>query len=106
MNRFLNMLLPIGVLCILGTGALAAFWFVMVVAASFGFQWPFHFFQHMGLPALSIAIPVIGMLIFIPFARRMVVEADRALQKDKIGESKDLRGGERKSGGKFHLRPA
>src|SRR6185369_9602377 len=98
MNRYLNMLLPLGVLCILATVASSIFWFVLVIAASFGFQWPFSIFKYLGLPALSIAIPVIGMLLFVPFARWMAVEHGPAKQKGRIEE--------RKAAGKFHLRPA
>lgn len=98
MNRYLNLLAPLGVLCILGTVATSLFWFLMVIAASFGFQWPFHIFQYLGLPALSIAIPVIGMLMFVPLARYMAIEHGPAKEKGRIGE--------RKAGGRFHLRPA
>lgn len=106
MKKLSEFMIPIGVLCLLGTLGLSAFWLILVIAASFGLQWPIQYYRYLGLPVLAVSLPVIGMLVFLPFALRLAFGSGPATEEGKVGEPRDSRKDLRKGGGKIHLRHA
>ncbi len=59
--------------CLIGACATGSLLLVVAVINSFvpTATTPFFYVQHLNFPILSIALPVIGMLILAPFALRM-----------------------------------
>jgi len=105
MKNLSNILLPLALLCLLGALGTAALWFFAAVAASFGFERPFIYFQYLKLPLWAVALPVTGMLALLPLALRLAFAPADTAQKSKVAEPKDWRREAREGRGKFRLRP-
>jgi hypothetical protein len=87
----------------------ACFMFVLntfaVIAASFGFVQPAVYFQYLRLPFWSVALPVLGILMFFPLALREAFTFESAPQEEKAAEPVDLRRVIKKWRSRLHLRP-
>ncbi|MGH9769002.1 MAG: hypothetical protein ACREAB_16350, partial [Blastocatellia bacterium] len=105
MEKLSKILLPLGLLCFVGALGMAVFSFFLVIAASFGFEWPFYYFQYLGLPAFAIGLPAMGILAFFPLALRQAFAREVSTEKDKFAEPESWRGAAKKGRGKFRLRP-
>jgi len=75
MRKYALLLLPFATLCVIA--ALGIQGLALIVAAlssdNIGNGMPFKFYEQMGLPLLSVALPVLGMLLFaacLPALRR------------------------------------
>ncbi len=100
MKNLSDILLPVAVLCVLGTVASAALWFFAAIAASFGFDRPFYYFQYLRLPLWAVALPVTGMLALLPLALRLAFAREAPSERIEFAGLKNLleRWG-------FHFRP-
>ena len=66
MKNYSNYLLPLAVFAIFGSCLIGFLGFLVVMMAMVGFGdgLPFAYFQKLSLPILSIALPVVGMILF------------------------------------------
>jgi hypothetical protein len=66
MKNYSKNLAPLAVLVLFGACGICALGFVVVVmeAVGFGGGLPFFYFQRLSLPLLSVALPVLGMILF------------------------------------------
>ena len=66
MKNITNFLMPLAVLVLLGTFMVSVTGFLVVLMTSVGFAdpWPLYCYQRFYLPALSVALPVAGMILF------------------------------------------
>jgi len=105
MRNLSNILLPVALLCVLGALGSAAFWFFAVIAASFGFERPFYYFQYLRLPLWAVALPVSGMLALLPLALRLAFAPADSAEKRKATEPGDRRRGAKEGRDRYRLRP-
>jgi len=105
MRRLSDILLPVALLCLLGALGSWAFWFFAVIAASFGFERPFNYFQYLRLPLWSVALPVSGMLALLPLALRLAFTPAASAKKRKAAELEDRRRGAKEGRDRYRLRP-
>jgi hypothetical protein len=89
MKRFTNSLIPIAALVFFATCITSVLAFMVVLAASFGLsEWQlFVYFQKLNLPALSIALPIAGMIIFAAILLGLSGQRHEAV-KPVIGEDR------------------
>lgn len=105
MKNLSNILLPVALLCLLGALGMAALWFFAVIAASFGFERPFYYFQYLRAPLWAVALPVTGMLALLPLALRLAFAPADSAEKHKAAEPKNWRRDAKEGRGKYRLRP-
>ncbi len=106
MNKLSNILLSVGLLCFAGALGMAAFCFFLVVAASFGFEWPFYYFQYLGLPIIAVGIPAAGILALLPFALRLAFGSEVSTEEDIVTTPEKWRAAAKKGRDRFRFRPA
>jgi formate hydrogenlyase subunit 3/multisubunit Na+/H+ antiporter MnhD subunit len=95
----------LALLCIIGAFVLTALNAFGVLAASFGFQRPFNYFQYMRVPYWGVALPAAGILSMLPLALRLAFMRETAEEKMKPAATVDLRRTIEGLRGKFRLRP-
>lgn len=100
MRKLSNILLPAGLVCLLGTCGIAVLLTIATTASSVGFNLPFSYLQYLNLPVLSVMLPVVGILALSPFALRLAftsevpaekIEAANALKSAAEVESDEYR---------------
>jgi len=96
---------PLALICIIGAFVVTALNAFAVLAAAFGFQQPFKYFQYMRVPYWGVALPAAGMLIMLPLALRLAFMRETAEEKMRPAETVDLRRAIEGLRGKFRLRP-
>lgn len=66
MKKYATYMLPIATLCLIATLAIQGIAFVVVALSSdnIGNGQPLHFFEMLHLPIFSVALPVLGMILF------------------------------------------
>jgi|SRR5215475_6395817 len=66
MKNITNSLAPLAVLVLLGTCLVSVFGFLVVLVTSVGFGdgLPLVYYQRLYVPVISVALPVIGMILF------------------------------------------
>jgi hypothetical protein len=82
---------PLGLLCILGACGVAVLNAIAVIAASFGFERLFNYFQYLRVPLWSVALPAVGILALLPLALRQAFTWESAAEEKKAAEPVDLR---------------
>jgi hypothetical protein len=97
---------PLGLLCLLGAFGVAALNALAVIAASFGFERPFNYFQYLRVPVWSVALPAAGILALLPLALRQAFMQKPEVEQEKVVEPMDWRSGVEKWHRRFHLRHA
>ena len=81
MKKFAAFLMPFATLCLLGTLGIQGLALLVAALSSdnIGHGLPLRFFEQIGLPILSVALPVLGMLLFtlcLPALRRGTSDAE------------------------------
>jgi hypothetical protein len=66
MKNFTSSLVPVAILVLIGACATAVLGSLVVVLTSLGFgEWiPVLYYWQMNLPVLSVALPIVGMILF------------------------------------------
>ncbi|HKQ72536.1 MAG TPA: hypothetical protein VJ810_02335 [Blastocatellia bacterium] len=105
MKNLFKVLEPLALLCIIGAFIVTALNTFAVLAASFGFQQPFNYFQYMRVPYWGVLLPAAGLLLILPLALRLAFMRETAEEKMKPAETVDLRRAIEGLRGKFRLRP-
>jgi hypothetical protein len=106
MKNLSNILLPAGLLCLLGACGIAALSILVITASSVGFDVPFSYFQYLSLPALSVALPVVGILALAPFALRLAFGTEASAKKTEVAKLEDLKSAVEAERDEYHLKAA
>jgi hypothetical protein len=96
---------PLGLLCFLGAFVVAALNAIAVIAASFGFVRLFNYFQYLGVPLWSVALPAAGILMLLPLALRQAFTYEPEVEKEKVVEPVDRRRDVERWRYRLHIRP-
>jgi hypothetical protein len=66
MKKIANSLLPLAALALFGTCLVTVFDLLVVLMASLGFsnEAPSSYYQGLNLPIISVALPIVGMILF------------------------------------------
>src|SRR5262245_23469121 len=105
MRKLFKMLEPLALLGMVGAFVMTALNTFAVLAASFGFQQPFNYFQYMRVPYWGVALPAVGILFMLPLALRLAFMQETPEEKMRPAETVNLRRAVERLRGKFHLRP-
>lgn len=97
---------PLGLLCFLGAGIVAALNALAVIAASFGFERPFDYLQYLRVPLWSVALPAAGILALLPLALRRAFKFGPEPEEEKVEEPVDWRRVVERWRSRLHLRHA
>ena len=105
MKKLSKVFEPIILVCIVGTIITTALNFFAVVAASFGYFQPFHYFQYMRLPYWAVLLPAAGILLLFPLALNLAFQRETIEEKMRPPQNVDLRHAIEGLRSKFRLRP-
>ncbi len=97
---------PLGLLCLLGAVGMAVLNTFAVIAAAFGFERPFKYFEYLRVTLWSVALPALGMLALLPLALRRAFSQESAAEEERVVEPVDWRRVVQRWRSRFHLRPA
>src|SRR5262249_42904686 len=86
MKNLANILLPVALLCLLGAFGVTAIGFFVVVAASFGFERLFYYFQYLKLPFWSVGLPIVGILALLPLALRLAFGSEAVTERRSFAD--------------------
>jgi hypothetical protein len=106
MKNLSNILLPAGLLCLLGACGIAGLSILAITASSVGFDLPFSYFQYLSLPALSVALPVVGILALAPFALRLAFASEASAEKTEVAKLEDLKSAAEAEHDEYYLKAA
>jgi len=96
---------PLALLCFFGAFILAALNAIAVIAASFGFTRLFNYFQYLGAPHWSVALPAAGILALLPLALRLAFMFGPEPEGEKVMEPRDWRRAVDRWRHRLHLKP-
>jgi hypothetical protein len=96
---------PLGILCFLCAFIVAALNTLAVIAASFGHVRLFNYFQYLGIPHLSVALPAAGILAWLPLALRQAFMQEPEAKEEKVEEPWDWRRAVDRWRHRLHLKP-
>lgn len=106
MKNLSNILLPAGLVCLLGACGIAVLFVIAITASSVGFDLPFSYFQYLSLPALSVALPVAGILALLPFALRLAFATEASAEKIEVAKFENLKSAAEAERDEYHLKAA
>lgn len=106
MKNLSNILLPLALLCLLGACAMAVVNGIAVIAAAFGFERPFKYFEYLRIPLWSVALPTLSILALLPLALRQAFTQESAAEEEDVVEPMNWRRVIERWRSRFHLRPA
>ena len=96
----------LGLLCLVSAFIVFALNAIAVIAASFGIMQPFYYFQYLGVPYWSVALPAAGILASLPLALRRAFMQGPEAEEEKVVEPVDWRLVVDRWRSRFHLRHA
>lgn len=105
MKKFWKFAQALGFLCFIGACFTFALNTFAIIAATFGFVRPFSYFQYLRIPLWSVALPVLGILMFFPLALREAFTFESAPEEEKVVEPVDWRQVIRKWRSRLRARP-
>ncbi len=105
MKNLSRILQPLGLLFFIGSVGIALLNLFAIIAASFGLEGPFNYFQYLRAPLWSVGAPVLGILSLLPLALHQAFRRETLEEKLEPEKPVDLRSATRRWRGKFQLRP-
>lgn len=106
MKNLSNILLPAGLACLLGACGIAVLFVIAITASSLRFDLPFSYLQYLNLPVLSVALPVVGILAFLPFALRLAFASEASAKKAEVAKLEDMKSAAEAEPDEYHLKAA
>jgi phosphotransferase system glucose/maltose/N-acetylglucosamine-specific IIC component len=105
MKNFWRIAERFGFLCVIGSVGLFLLNTLAIVAVSFGLERLFWYFQYLNLPLWSVALPVLGIMMFLPLALREAFTYKSAPEEERAAETVDWRQTINKWHNRLHFRP-
>jgi hypothetical protein len=105
MKNFWRIAERFGLLCVIGSFGMFVLNTIAILAASFGFERLFRYFQYLRIPLWSIILPVLGIMALLPLALREAFTYKPAPEEKRAVGIVDWRQTVNKWRNRFHLRP-
>jgi hypothetical protein len=105
MKNFWRIAENLGFLCVIGAFGMSVLNTVAIIAASFGFEPLFRYFQYLRIPLWSVALSILGIMALLPLALREAFTYKSAPEEKRAVGIVDWRQSVNKWRHRFHLRP-